>query len=420
MKKAENILGRVALFALVLDLLLLPGSWMALAVTFGLLAGMYLLFGILIFSEVPLRDIFRRPAYKQYSAMGLFARVLFGIGMSMLLIGDLGSLGIIPGEATGRILVLAGLPLTIAPVLFIYFRKRENRNALSAMILRVAVAGCLGLLMVVQPVSLIFHRDVPVYQPVNSGQDEDTQLHNQLEMQRHLMDEEHVALAFLLLLLVFAYYRYRHKKAMEKHLVLAAERERIAADLHDEIGSTLSSILVYSDVARSTMDPDSHQGKIIARISENASGSMEAMSDIVWMLNPRNDTFENMIVRMQAFAAVIMEAKNITLHFFTDGRLSPKKTDMQQRQHIYLIFREAVNNLVKYAGATEASVRITLEGDIFSMRISDNGRGFEPHGENTGNGLRTMQMRAKKLNGELQLQSSPGKGTEICLTLQIP
>ena len=209
----------------------------------------------------------------------------------------------------------------------------------------------------------------------------------------------------------YSFYRYRLSHALK----LQAVRNRIASDLHDEIGSTLSSISIYSNVVQKrTKDAVPEVITYLQRINNNISNVMESMSDIVWAINAHNDRFENIFIRMRETAAEILEAKQYALHFSFDENLNNEKLNMEERKHFYLLFKEAVNNIAKYAEGKNVWIILAKRDNAVEMTIKDDGRGFVT-GVRKGNGMHTMHERAKKLRGNLTITSFPEEGTSVQL-----
>ena len=207
------------------------------------------------------------------------------------------------------------------------------------------------------------------------------------------------------------FYRYR----MRHILMLQKIRNKIAADLHDDIGSTLNSISVYSEVAKK--DP-SRRDYALSMIGESSRKIIDSMSDIVWTINPHNDSFDKIIFRMRSLTYNLLKAKKIECTFKSDEELSKINLSMEIRKNFYLIFKEALNNLVKYSEASRASVLVTFENRIVSFVIRDNGIGFDNDSLNSGNGISNMKKRAEEINAELNIESVPGVGTSIQLNLK--
>lgn len=159
--------------------------------------------------------------------------------------------------------------------------------------------------------------------------------------------------------------------------------------------------------------------KILDKIYTASANTMDSMSDIVWYVNPQNDAIENAVVRMREYALPLLEAKNINVRFNVDEQVAVIKLNMQQRQHFYLIFKEAVNNILKYAGAKNVAVNIIQSFNQISMIIKDDGKGFDSKTIRYGNGIHNMTHRAKQLHGAISVESTPGNGTCINLKFKI-
>lgn len=215
---------------------------------------------------------------------------------------------------------------------------------------------------------------------------------------------------------LYALYRYRLNQALK----LQSVRNRIASDLHDEIGSTLSSISIYSEVIDDrTKDSLPEVTPVIHRISESTGNMMDAMSDIVWAINPGNDRFENILSRIQAFAAEILEAKNCMLHLQVDQELHHIKLGMETRKNFYLIFKEAVNNTAKYANAKNVWINMWLHNNQVHFIIKDDGQGFDLQQQKQGNGLNNIRKRAGELQGRVDIVSEKGKGSSVKLNFPV-
>ncbi len=223
-------------------------------------------------------------------------------------------------------------------------------------------------------------------------------------------------LLFMVSGLIYFIYRYRLQQAIELQTI----RNNIARDLHDEIGSNLSSISLFTQVAKDNENgQESSLFPLLQKISEYTQTSQEAMNDIVWMVNTRNDRFENIIVRMRTLAVELLEAKNIRLTLNFDDALNQLKLGMNERKNFYLIYKEALNNIVKYAECTNVWIDLFLDNSRVKLIIKDDGRGFvEAHLEE-GNGLVNMKKRAAVLKGEITIESNPGTGTRLELIFNL-
>ena len=166
---------------------------------------------------------------------------------------------------------------------------------------------------------------------------------------------------------IMAIQRYRLNELLKRQAI----RNRIAQDLHDNVGSTLSSISVYSQVAKIQNEKhnDGQLDELLGKISSTSNDMISDMNDIVWAINPRNDSMEKIIQRMESYARPLLATRNIQLHLQHDKEVLQHNPDMEQRKNIYLIFKEAINNAFKYAGCSEIHVDLRLKHNMLQMNI---------------------------------------------------
>ena len=218
-----------------------------------------------------------------------------------------------------------------------------------------------------------------------------------------------LAAAGLIFFLIYLY-RKQQKKRLEKI------RNRIATDLHDDMGSTLSSIRIFSDVAKKQIEEVKPETvPLLDRISNNATSLSENMQDIIWTIRSDNDTLEDLVSRMREFGLRVCDAKNIRFNTVVSQSFKASRLSLEQRRNLYLIFREVLNNAVKYAESTQVDLILNLKGRFLKMEIIDNGKGFDPETVKRGNGLNNLEKRAKEINGQIDIRSAPGKGTAVNL-----
>ncbi len=184
-------------------------------------------------------------------------------------------------------------------------------------------------------------------------------------------------------------------------------RTKIASDLHDEVGSLLTQISISADLMNYDSDTDKIKGRS-SLIRTKSREIMSAMSDVIWSIDARNDKLENLIDRMQDFASSILSEKEIILYFNKNITDSQKELRMDFRQNIFLIFKEAINNAVKYSECSKIDVDIFYSGRIFKMKISDNGKGLDLSKQYSGNGLKNMKMRAEKIKAKIEFEINNG------------
>ena len=225
-------------------------------------------------------------------------------------------------------------------------------------------------------------------------------------------------IAVLIAGIVYGIYRYRINELLKRQAI----RNKIAQDLHDNVGSTLSSISVYSQVAKIYKEKNRQDDlqNALEKISSTSGEMISEMNDIVWVINPRNDSMNIILQRMESFAKPLLNTQGIQYKFEYDPDLIKLYLQMESRKNFYLIFKEAVNNVVKYSCAKNLFVRIERRHQDVVLLVKDDGKGFsmaeaEEKAKNSmsGNGLRNMQVRAKEMKGDMTITSEPGKGTKI-------
>ena len=216
--------------------------------------------------------------------------------------------------------------------------------------------------------------------------------------------------------LVYFFFRIHYKRKIEAEKV----RIRIAKDLHDDMGSTLSTINILSEMAKTKIDTDIPAAKkFIHQISDNSNRIMESMDDIVWNIDTANESIENTLSRMREFAGNLLEARGVSYIFKEDEQIKNINLELGRRHDFVMIFKEAINNLAKYSECRTASIEVLLTRNTLILLISDDGKGFDHNLMNDGNGLINMQKRAAALKGTLSIKSEINKGTTIGLRIPI-
>jgi ligand-binding sensor domain-containing protein/signal transduction histidine kinase len=216
--------------------------------------------------------------------------------------------------------------------------------------------------------------------------------------------------------IAWAIHRYRIARLIEIERV----RTRIATDLHDDIGSGLSQIAILSEVARRKVDlTESHIGHELKNIAAASRELVDSMSDIVWAVNPGKDHLGDLVQRMRRFASDVLTARNITFRFESTVTAPERRLNPDIRRHFFLIFKEALNNMIRHSQCTTAEITLQNEANFLVMKISDNGKGFDLPETTHGQGLRNMRKRASEMNGKLQIQSVSGQGTTLVLKVPL-
>ncbi|MBI3950450.1 MAG: hypothetical protein HY314_08360, partial [Acidobacteria bacterium] len=213
-----------------------------------------------------------------------------------------------------------------------------------------------------------------------------------------------------------AYLAYRYRVAQLTKLERV--RTRIATDLHDDIGSSLSQIAILSEVARQEDELSPRVAEPLDQIATVSRELVDAMSDIVWAINPHRDSLPDLTRRVRRFASDMFTARNIAFHFRAPEGEADVKLDADVRRQVFMIFKESINNIVRHSGCTQAEIELEFKKGRLQLRLSDNGCGFDAAGPSYGHGLMSMRERARSLGGELEVDSQPGRGTVV--TLQVP
>jgi Histidine kinase len=192
-------------------------------------------------------------------------------------------------------------------------------------------------------------------------------------------------------------------------------RNQIASDLHDEVGSTLSSIAVLSKVLRKNLsDKDPSSLPVLDKILLTSKETILNLRDTVWAINPENDSFEKLLEKMRSFAYEMLVNEGIALTYQNNLKEDKLlKISMEQRRNIYLMFKECVHNILKHSAATTVQISISNHEDGFMIELKDDGKGFDSSQNFEGNGMKILQRRAKDCFIDLTIQSEIQKGTFV-------
>ena len=218
--------------------------------------------------------------------------------------------------------------------------------------------------------------------------------------------------------LIYVFYRYRLGRLLELERI----RTRIATDLHDDIGANLTRIALLSEVAHQQAQGAAVNGKpnLLPSIADIARESVASMNDIVWAISPNHDSLLDLTRRMRQHAEEVFAYRDIDLEFNAPSPDNELKLTVGLRRDLLLIFKEAANNAVKHSDCTKVIIDFSCENSLLTLRINDNGNGFDADLESEGQGLRSMERRAKALGGNLNIFSRAGQGTTIEFKMSLP
>lgn len=219
--------------------------------------------------------------------------------------------------------------------------------------------------------------------------------------------------------------RFRLSEQIKSQQALLNERLRISRDLHDEIGTTLGSISIYSEVAKKRSEKNENPGTVLSKIGSASRELIDKMSDIVWSLNLNHENFEQMEHRMRVFATMMLSPRNIRYQFDIDEHSKTSQLSNAQAKNIFLIYKEALHNIVKYADCSSVHIQFDADGGKLNMTIRDNGKGFPVSeamrtGDSLGgNGIKNMYVRCNDIQANLTFDSRMDAGTTIRLSMPL-
>jgi signal transduction histidine kinase/ligand-binding sensor domain-containing protein len=217
-----------------------------------------------------------------------------------------------------------------------------------------------------------------------------------------------ILLGILIISIIYIFYQYRVSQIKRQQAKLHEVREEIANDLHDDIGSTLNGIKIFTHLAEHAEDKQ----KYFSQITDSLKYVSEGLRDMIWVLDDNNDTAGGLMHRLKVFMQPVAEASNIHISFIIEGQ-SEKQLNKKEKRNLLMIAKEAINNSIKYAGCENIDVVFEISQESHALVIRDNGKGFEENTITPGNGLKNMRTRAGQIGYSVRLITSYGKGTTI-------
>jgi len=204
-----------------------------------------------------------------------------------------------------------------------------------------------------------------------------------------------------------------HKYRVSRLLEVERTRNRIAQDLHDNVGATLSSISYFAQAIESESDVEKEPvlKKFLTLIRESSSEAQEAISDIIWSIDPTNDRWEKVLAKFRRHASDLFESKSIQYDIEIPDSISVKKLDMERRRNLWLIFKEITTNIAKHSECSQATIKLSAEDKQIQLTVEDDGKGFDANGDTGRNGIKNIRARANLLKATVNLETTPGEGT---------
>ncbi len=209
--------------------------------------------------------------------------------------------------------------------------------------------------------------------------------------------------------IIYAFYRYRIRQIEKQHAI----RKNIATDLHDDLGSTLNSVKVFTNLAISGVK----QEESLQQVKDNLTEATMSLRDMIWVLDDSLDTVDELVTRLKQFAFPITAASNMGFVITAGSDVNSRTLTKEEKRNLFLICKEAINNSIKYSGATQITVDIKPAAKKIQITVADDGKGFDEATVKKGYGLKNMQYRAGQIRYIVKLTSTPGKGTQVEIRL---
>jgi signal transduction histidine kinase len=227
--------------------------------------------------------------------------------------------------------------------------------------------------------------------------------------------------------MIVRYVSLRHMRAQlresEQRRAMERERTRIAQDMHDEIGSKLTRISFLSEIARQDGRPPGENGDTVGAIADTSRELLQALDEIVWAVNPRNDNLEHLAGYLEQYANEYFQMTPVECVITIPPILPHVELTAEVRHNVFLAFEEALGNALKHAKPRKVAIEMSVKGHAFEVLVRDDGCGFTPMeaGSKPGHsGLINLQQRLKAVGGECQITSRPGEGTTVRLECPLP
>jgi signal transduction histidine kinase len=213
----------------------------------------------------------------------------------------------------------------------------------------------------------------------------------------------------------------QERQRAERQREIEQERARVAHDLHDDLGAGLTEVNMLGSLARSPMTSAEEKQRYLDELTRTAERMVTSLDEIVWAVNPRNDTVASLASYFGSYAQRLLDLASVSCGLDMAEDLPDYPLDPKFRQELFLAFKEAVTNVVRHSGATQAWLRISVRDNQLVVEVTDNGRGFDLQARQAGSdGLANMDERLKSLGGNCEIQSGAQKGTTVRFRAPLP
>jgi signal transduction histidine kinase len=214
----------------------------------------------------------------------------------------------------------------------------------------------------------------------------------------------------------------RKLELLERRHAIERERGRIAKDIHDDLGSSLTRIMMLGERAADGLGRREDVGPHVEKIVSSARHTVQALDEIVWAVNPDNDTLEGLVEYISHYADEFFENSPVSCRLEIPAKLPEVTLPAEIRHDLFLAIKEAFNNILKHSQASQLLVQISASPSSVEIAIEDNGCGFDPAGNGNGrkgNGLENMRKRIERIGGKFSFESSPGQGTKVRVSVRL-
>jgi signal transduction histidine kinase len=213
---------------------------------------------------------------------------------------------------------------------------------------------------------------------------------------------------------------------VEQQRTLERERTRIARDIHDDLGTSLTRVSLLSQSLRSAVPPDSPAAENLEQVIHTSQEMTRAMEEIVWAVDPSHDSLDSVANYLGRFAQDFLSAAGMRCRLDLPVQLPSQPISAEVRHNLFLAFKEVLNNVVRHAGAREVNVALSVEAKRFVLSVADDGKGFSPAPASSspptrgGHGLANIRNRLAQIGGLAEVSSTPGRGTQVRLSVPLP